>query len=116
MTDRRELNGLMRELIEITDDGRDTVDNSVFNDRAREIVSEIAQYAESRKMYQENKEQSENFFPDGTTAHQILITILYKVVDAPTTVHRDASVLMFMPVLKKALDDPDGIYRRGESQ
>ncbi len=103
----------MVELINITDSDRDTIDQSAFNDRAKEIVSEISQFAEGRNLYQENKERSEGFFPEGTTVSQIFCYILDRIVNAPTSVYRDASVLLLMPALKKALDNADGIYTRG---
>ena len=100
MKNIEELPDLMVELIESVDD---TAAAPKFPRRATEIVKEIAEYAKTTKIYQENTETALDFWEDGTPPEEIYIFMLQKVVNAPTTLHRDSAVILHMPALEKAL-------------
>lgn len=91
-----ELPGLMAELLEDCPDFE-------FSPRGIEIINEIADYSEQTKIFKENKERGEIF--GGQTAKNIFYYMLDRVVNAPTTVHRDSSVILIMPFLRKKLNE-----------
>lgn len=101
MKDINELPDLMVELIEATDT---TTGIPKFPKRATEIVKEISAYAQGTWMYRDlAAEKTDRFWPDSTKPEEIWAFILRKIIGAPTTLHRDASVLCHMPALEKAL-------------
>lgn len=95
-----ELNDLMIELLENTD-----VENEVFEKRAREIIDEVSDFAEKSTFYKEQTEQYQEAME--WTKHEsvwgIYAHMLFKIVGAPTTVHRNASVILLMPILREKL-------------
>ena len=101
MRNRNDLSKLMIELIESVHSGDD---NEVsFPERAREIIREIAAYAVRTKIYSDSRERAESFWTDGATPSDIYCYMLGLVVGAPTELHRDASVILHMPALARAL-------------
>lgn len=101
MIDVKELNKLMLELLENNTDWRDG--QVIFTDRGREIIDEISDYAEQTRIFQEHKERGEIF--DGYTAQQVFCYMLDRVVNAPTAIHRQTSVLLIMPFVRKKLQE-----------
>ncbi len=91
-----ELSELMAELLESCPDLE-------FNPRGIEIINEIADYAEQTKIFKENKERGEIF--GGKTAKNIFCYMLDRVVNAPTTLHRDVSVILIVPFVRKKLNE-----------
>lgn len=100
MKDRSELADLMVELIEIVDT---LADVPIFSKRSTEIIKEISAYAQTTEFYKTFKETADNFWPDGTLPEKIYGFILDRIANAPTSIHRDTSVLGHMPALEKAL-------------
>lgn len=98
MTKTEDLSPLMIELIE-----DNVANNTEFSERAVEIINEIADYAEGTELFKSQKEKGEMF--DGATPKQIYGYMLDRVVNAPTTFHRDASCILIMPFLRKALQE-----------
>lgn len=101
MKDIEELPGLMVELLESVDCPNDDAAPK-FPRRATEIVKEISEYAKDTKIYRESAD-ARTFWADGTPPEEIYTFMLEKVVGAPTTIHRDAAVILHMPALEKAL-------------
>ena len=95
------LDDLMLELLEKESEWKDA--NIVFTDRGREIVDKISDYAERTRIFQEHKERGEMF--DTYTAQQVFGYMLDRIVNAPTTFHRDASVLLIMPFVRQKLKE-----------
>lgn len=93
-----DLSSLMFELI-----GNYVANNTEFSERALEIINEIADYAEGTELFKFQKEKGEMF--DGSTPKQIFWYMLDRVVKAPTTFHRNASCILIMPFLRKALQE-----------
>ena len=97
MKEISQLNDLMLELLENNMNPK-TMD---ITSRGHEIIDEIADYAESTRLFQENKERGEIF--DGLTARQVFAYMLDRVVNAPTTIHRNSSVILIMPFARQKM-------------
>jgi len=103
MTDATQINDLMLELLESNTDWQDS--NAIFTKRGREIIDEISDYAEQTRIFQEHKEKGEMF--DGSTAQQVFRYMLDRVVNAPTTIHRNSSVILIMPFVRQKLREEE---------
>ena len=103
MTEATQINDLMLELLESNTDWQDA--NAVFTKRGREIIDEISDYAEQTRIFQEHKEKGEIF--DGSTAQQVFGYMLDRVVNAPTTIHRNSSVILIMPFVRQKLREEE---------
>lgn len=97
MKDIAELHPLMLELLEDNIKG----DPWEVTDRGREIIDEISDYAEQLDIFQTNKDRGEIF--EGATARQVYGYMLDRVVNAPTEIFRDMSVVLIMPFLREKL-------------
>ena len=91
-----ELSDLMVELLESSPDFE-------LNPRGIEIVNEIADYAEQTDIFKANKERGEIF--DGQAAKDIFTYMLDRVVNAPTVLHMNSSVILIMPFVRKRLNE-----------
>ena len=98
------LDNLMLELLDSESEW--TENGIVFTDRGREIVDKISDYAERTRIFQEYKERGEMF--DACTAEQVFAYLLDRIVNAPTTIHRAASVLLIMPFVRQKLKEEAG--------
>lgn len=103
MTDATQINDLMLELLESNTDWQDA--NAIFTKRGREIIDEISDYAEQTRIFQEHKEKGEMF--DGSTAQQVFGYMLDRIVNAPTTIHRNSSVILIMPFVRQKLREEE---------
>lgn len=97
MTDTSQINGLMIELLE----NNINLETMEITGRGREIIDEISDYAEQTQIFQEHKERGEIF--DGSTAQQVFGYMLDRVVNAPTTIHRNSSIILLMPFVRQKL-------------
>ena len=91
-----ELSDLMVELLESSPDFE-------LNPRGIEVVNEIADYAEQTDIFKANKERGEIF--DGQAAKDIFAYMLDRVVNAPTGLHMNSSVILIMPFVRKRLNE-----------
>ena len=94
---------LADKMIELIETAKVLDDHVEFPARAREIITEIAEFAKHTKLYSDFKEKAEIFWDPGTTPTEIYYFMLQKVVGAPTQIHRDAAILLHMPALAEAL-------------
>ncbi len=101
MTDTSQLNDLMLELLE----NNINLEKMEITKRGREIIDEISDYAEQTRIFQEHKEKGEMF--DGSTAQQVFGYMLDRVVNAPTTIHRNSSVILIMPFVRQKLREEE---------
>lgn len=92
------LNELMAELL----DGNVKREATEFTVRGYEIINEISDYAEQTKIFIENKECGK-MFDDDDTAQQVFVYMLDRIVNAPTTLHRNCSVILLMPIVRQKL-------------
>lgn len=79
-----------------------------FTKRAVEIIDEIADYAETTSLFQDAKQRGEETFPKGTKAAQLYGYMLDRIVNAPTALYLNASVILMMPFLRKAVHEEYG--------
>lgn len=91
------LNKLMAELL----DGNVKREATEFTVRGYEIINEISDYAEQTEIFIENKERDKMF--DDDTAQQVFVHMLDRIVNAPTTLHRNCSVILLMPIVRQKL-------------
>lgn len=104
MTNPEELDDLMVELLENnTERNEATV---CFSARGREIIDEISDYAEQTQIFQKNKEHGEMF--DCAPLQHVFEYMLDRIVNAPTTIHRDASIFLIMPFVRQKLREKEG--------
>lgn len=61
----------------------------------------VADYAEKTRIFQENKERGTMF--DGSTLQQIFGYLLDRIVNAPTSIHREFSIILIMPFVRQKL-------------
>ena len=101
MTDTSQLNDLMLELLE----NNINLEKMEITKRGREIIDEISDYAEQTRIFQDNKERGEMF--NGSTAQQVFGYMLDRVVNAPTTIHRNSSVILIMPFVRQKLREEE---------
>ena len=95
-----ELNDLMIELIDTIGDTK-----KEFNQRAREIIDEVSDFAEKSTFYKEQTERHKVAmeWTKHESAWNIYMHMLCKIAGAPTTIHRNSSVIMLMPILREKL-------------
>lgn len=103
MSNMEELRDLMVELLDSNVTA--TPEQLTVTERGREIINEIADYAEKTAIFQKEKGRGE--WVNGKTAVQIYGHMLERVVHAPTTIHRDMSILLIMPFLRQKLQEDD---------
>ncbi len=71
-----------------------------FTEEAVDVVREIAEYARKTRIYQDSLEMADGFWDEHEkTVRAVWLHMLDRVVHAPTSLHRDGSVLILMPVL-----------------
>ncbi len=98
------LDALMLELLDNESEWQDA--NIVFTERGREIIDKISDYAERTRIFQKYKENGEMF--EACTTQQVFGYMLDRIVNAPTTLHRDASILLIMPFVRRKLKEEEG--------
>lgn len=101
MKDISEVIGLMSELLERNVD----YETTAFTERGREIINEISDFAEQTRIFKDNEAKGGMF--DGSTVKQIFGYLLDRVVNAPTPIHRDTSVILIMPFVRKKLREEE---------
>lgn len=87
-----------------------------FTRRAVEIIDEIADYAKTNSIFRDTKQMGEVMFTEGTKAEQLYYHMLGKVVYAQSAFCRDASVLLMMPFLQRAVHEEYGQGVKGEGE
>lgn len=97
MIEAKKIEDLMLELLESHID----IEEWKITDRGREIIDQISDHAEQTRIFQENKDRGAIF--DGLTAEKVFVHMLDRIVKAPTSIHRDMSVLLIMPFVRQKL-------------
>lgn len=94
-----EINDLMLELLE----GNSDLEAGTFTARGREIINEIADYAEGTELYKENKGKGEETFTDDTS-HSVLMHMLTKFLEAPGMLAL-CNIILCMPFVRQKLNE-----------
>ena len=99
-----ELRNLVPELIETVEE---TEAGLVFPARAREIIHEIAEYGMGTEIWKTSVHSREQFWHDSleSTPETIYCYMLDRIANAPTSLHRDSSVVLIAPRLDELLCD-----------
>lgn len=85
--------------------GMDSVksDNTVaFSNEARQLIHEIAEKCSNIPIVEETREQTEEY-ARGLSAEQVYTDMLYKIVMAPSRIHRRVSAYMLIPIIDQKL-------------
>ena len=101
MTEVSQVNDLMLELLE----KHTNLETMELTERGREIIDEISDFAEQTEIFKAHKEKGEIF--DGSTAQQVFGYMLDRIVNAPTTIHRNSSVILVMPFVRQKLREEE---------
>lgn len=99
MNNIEELSPLMVELLDSNISA--TPEKIEITDRGSQIIDEISDFAEQTRIFQENKGRGAML--DGLTALQLYRYMLNRVINAPTDMHANGSVLLIMPFLRQKL-------------
>ena len=78
----------------------------IFNDKAKTIIKEIAEFARKTGIWENVKEQRERFWEDtkDSTPEQVYAYMLDRIVNAPTSIHRNSSIILIIPRLDEMLN------------
>ena len=101
----------MKDISEVTDLMAELLENNVdceanaFTKRGREIINEISDFAEQTRIFKDNKEKGDMF--DDATVVQLFGYMLDRIVNAPTPIHRDMSVILIMPFVRRKLQEEE---------
>ncbi len=93
-----EIDKMIEELL-----GMDIVkaDNTVaFSNEARQLIHEIAEKCSTIPIV--DREQAEEY-ARGLSAEQVYTDMLYKIVEAPTSIHMRVSARMLIPIIDQKL-------------
>lgn len=113
MTEVNQINDLIVELIDSNLEVNYNLKTIKVSDRGCEIINEICDYAEQTTIFQENKEKIEIF--NGSSAYQVYGYMLDRVVNAPTLLFSQTSVLLILPVVRQKLI-AEGVMTKNESE
>lgn len=104
MKNIEELYDLVPQLIEAVHHRDDNT--VVFTDKAKALVHEIADYARTTRIWEETKEEREWFWEDTKDGTPELVYgyMLDRIVNAPTRLMRDSSVILVIPRLDELLN------------
>ena len=95
-----EIDKMVEELL-----GMDIVksDNTVtFSNEAKQLIHEIAEKCSIIPIVEEAREQAEEY-SRGLSAEQVYTDMLYKIVEAPTSIHMRVSAHMLIPIIDQKL-------------
>ena len=92
-------------MVRIIEESEELKDGDVrFSDEAKKLIHEVAEYSRNTAIYKDSSDRSDEFWKNNEkTVKNVWIHMLDRVVNAPTTIHRDSSVILMMPVLDELL-------------
>lgn len=107
MKDFAEVNDLMISLIE------DIGGDCTFTDKSRSIIHDVAEYSRKTELYKRFKDSSNAFMAEwrteeNVTAKDVYLHMLSKIADAPTMLHRNTAILLFIPIIDDMLTGKAG--------
>lgn len=99
-----EISDLMISLIE------DIGDDCSFSDKSKTIIHDIAEYARQMELYKHFSRDRDSFMEEWraeetVTAKDVYMHMLYKIANAPTTLHRNMSIILFIPIIDDMLTE-----------
>lgn len=77
------------------------------DDKTREIIREVSEYAKKTELYKENTEKREKFIKENADAQtaDIYMMMLQKIIHAPTTIHMYSNVLLLLPFINDLMEN-----------
>lgn len=82
-------------------------DNSVeFSEEAKKIIHQIALKCNEIPIIKETQEKAEQYGKN-LSAEQVYIEMLYKIVEAPTSIHMIMSARMLIPIIDRKIRGED---------
>lgn len=102
MKDISEINDLMISLIE------DVGDDCSFTDKAKAIIHDIAEYARPMEIYKYFCVDRDSFMEEWraeekVTVKDVYLHMLHLIANAPTLLHRNMSIILFIPIIDDML-------------
>ena len=98
----------MKELAELKDLMAELLDGEIqyepemaVTERGKEIINEIADYAETTELFREEHHHGDML--QGKTFREMFLYMLDRVCKAPTISHVSASVILIMPFVRDAM-------------
>lgn len=80
-------------------------DNSItFTDEAKQLIHEISERCMGATLIVENKDRMDQY-SKGLTAEEVYVYMLYKIVDAPTSLYMCMIARMLIPVIDQKLKE-----------
>lgn len=106
----RELTDIVIELIEEMNNNMQGHGKIAWTDKAKELVAQIAEQARKTQIYEDltdmRREFAESAKEDSLTLYRYMLN---RIVNAPTVFHRNASIILLIPIID------DRIREGGES-
>lgn len=76
----------------------------VFTSEIVELIHQISEKCKDIQIVKETQKQAERY-AESLTAEQVYYDMLYKIINAPTTVHMKCSIYMLIPIIDKKLQE-----------
>lgn len=106
MKDVEELPELMKTIIDGTSDTEDDNEELKFTDEAIKAIHEIADYARETEIYKSTRSAFESFWEHTEkTVYNAYMHMIHCVVNAPSELHRDSSVMLLIPAIADLIDE-----------
>ena len=107
MKDFAEVNDLMIALIE------DIGGDCTFTDKSKSIIHDVAEYSRQTELYKRFSGNSSSFMEEwraeeNVTAKDVYLHMLCKIANAPTVLHRNMSIILFIPIIDDMLTGKAG--------
>lgn len=107
MKDFAEVNDLMISLIE------DIGGDCTFTDKSIAIIHDVAEYSRKTELYKRFKGNSDSFMEKwraagNVTAKDVYLHMLGKIANAPTILHRNTAIILFIPIIDDMLSGKAG--------
>lgn len=80
-----------------------------FSDKSKAIIHDIAEYSRQRELYRRFTDNMSAFMEEwqnekDVTAKDVYLHMLDKIVNAPTILHRNTSIILLMPIIDDLLN------------
>ena len=99
----------MKELAELKDLMAELLDGEIqyepemaVTERGKEIINEIADYAETTELFRKEHHHGDLML-QGMTFREVFASMLDRVCNAPTILHVTSSVILLMPFVRDAM-------------
>lgn len=104
MKDISELDEIMIELLECV-----SFEPLKITEMGKKLIEEVGDYAERTDSYRKNIGRADEIEP--LSAQQALEYLLDRISSAPTALHRNVSIILLMPVVRKKLKEEGYLER-----